>query len=150
MKYLVIVSFPILLLIFSPGYTQETKDEKAVILKIINLRSEIGQIGLSIYNTEEGFPKEESRIYRKMVVKNWKGDTALVVIEDLPVGEYAICLWHDENFDMDMNYTFIGIPKEGYCFSNNVQPTLRAPKWKEAKFTFSGETIIQKIEMKYW
>ncbi|MFC2125092.1 DUF2141 domain-containing protein [Bacteroidota bacterium] len=150
MKYILALTLTFCLHLYNHSYCQEKTDNKSIILEITNLRSETGQIGLSIYNSKEGFPKEESRIYRKVIIYEWEGGTARTIIEDLPYGEYAICLWHDENRDNDMNYSFFGIPKEGYCFSNNVKPTLRAPKWEEAKFTFSRETVIQEIEMKYW
>jgi len=43
---------------------------------------------------------------------------------------------------------FLGIPKEGYGFSNNVKAIFSAPLFDEAKFELN-ETIDIKIEMNY-
>jgi len=37
---------------------------------------------------------------------------------DLPVGKYGISLLDDENKNKLMDYSFFGIPEEGFGFSN--------------------------------
>ena len=44
---------------------------------------------------------------------------------------------------------FIGIPKEGYCFSNNVKPKLKAPSFEDTKVWIDSDTTIT-VEMNYW
>jgi uncharacterized protein (DUF2141 family) len=133
----------------SYNYLQIQQSKVTLTVEISNLRSTKGQVGISLYNRKEGFPQQESSIYRKVNIHSWEGEIAEVVIRDLPEGYYAIASWHDENGDDDMNYSFLGIPKEGYCFSNNIKPWLRAPTWEEARFSLyeQGKTI--RIMMKY-
>ena len=48
-----------------------------------------------------------------------------------------------------MDTGFLGRPKEGYGFSNNVKPRFKAPGFEEAKFPLGGrETAIQ-IRIRY-
>ncbi|MFM7430954.1 MAG: DUF2141 domain-containing protein [Flammeovirgaceae bacterium] len=41
----------------------------------------------------------------------------------------------------------MGIPKEGYGFSNNVMGTMGPPSFEKAKFKLSGEKVV--IRMRY-
>ncbi len=47
-----------------------------------------------------------------------------------------------------MDRNFLGIPKEGYAFSNNVFGTFGPPKFEKAKFEVK-EDIQLEIKMKY-
>jgi uncharacterized protein (DUF2141 family) len=70
-----------------------------------------------------------------------------VVFENLPAGDYAISILHDVNKDGKMNTNFMGIPKEGYGFSNNVMGTMGPPSFEKAKFKLSSEKVV--IRMRY-
>lgn len=65
-----------------------------------------------------------------------------VVFKDVPAGEYAIKVYQDENSNQQLDFNFIGIPKEGYGFSNNVGK-FGSPQYQEAKFTVEEKTEIQ-------
>ena len=49
-------------------------------------------------------------------------------------GSYAIAVYHDANGDHDFNRTFVGMPAEGYGFSNNPVTKLGLPGFKEVRF----------------
>jgi uncharacterized protein (DUF2141 family) len=51
----------------------------------------------------------------------------------LPAGTYAVQVMHDENDNGKLDSKFMGIPTEGYGFSNNPQ-VLRRAHFSEAKF----------------
>lgn len=58
-------------------------------------------------------------------------------------GNYALFVYHDANGNNDIDTGFLGIPKEGYAFSNNVRPKLSAPSFKSTHFTAGpGETTL--------
>lgn len=52
----------------------------------------------------------------------------------VPAGHYAVAVYHDANDDHDFNRTFIGMPAEGYGFSNNPVTKLGLPGFKEVRF----------------
>jgi len=53
---------------------------------------------------------------------------------ELPYGEYAIKVYHDENGNDKMDTRIFGIPTEKYGFSNNARSSFGPPKYKEAVF----------------
>ena len=61
-------------------------------------------------------------------------------------GRYAFAFAHDEDGDGRFDRDFLGIPSEGYGFSNNVRPSLSLPSWQSAAFVVrpapSGELIV--------
>ena len=65
----------------------------------------------------------------------------VITFSDLPDGEYAIKLFHDENDNKKLDFNMLGIPKESYGFSNNVGQ-FGQPDYKEAKFTVKENTMI--------
>jgi uncharacterized protein (DUF2141 family) len=52
---------------------------------------------------------------------------------NLPAGSYAVQVLHDENDNGKMDSNFMGIPVEGYGFSNNPQ-VMRKAYFSESKF----------------
>lgn len=61
------------------------------------------------------------------------GATTTFTFKDVPAGRYAVMVTHDENGNGTLDTNLIGMPLEGYGFSNN--PTvMRKPTWDEAAF----------------
>ena len=54
--------------------------------------------------------------------------------DDLPEGEYAISIFHDENNNNELDTNFLGIPKEGLGASNDARGHFGPPKYKDVKF----------------
>jgi uncharacterized protein (DUF2141 family) len=52
--------------------------------------------------------------------------------EDIPPGTYALAVIHDENMNGKLDTNWLGIPKEGYGFSNAVKAMRGAPTRSEA------------------
>ena len=99
-----------------------------------------GEIKIGVFNKDKNFLKESGTIknYSIKVDKN----TASITITDLPKGEYAITMYHDENSDNECNRNFMGIPKEGYGFSNNFRPKFGPPKYKDCKFMLADNKTL--------
>ncbi len=120
-----------------------------IIAKVLAFRNSNGNIQLTLYNQEKGFPKDlETSVGTKMV-KLTNRDVAEVRFSNLPYGTYAIAGLHDENYNEDMDYNWIGMPKEGYCFSNDAKPVLSPPSYNSTKFTLNQKQKIVYITMQY-
>lgn len=64
-------------------------------------------------------------------------------------GVYAVAIYHDANADRDFNRTLIGLPAEGFGFSNDAPTETGLPSFKSVRFrTTPGETTIR-IRMRY-
>ncbi|MDQ3160346.1 MAG: DUF2141 domain-containing protein [Pseudomonadota bacterium] len=57
-----------------------------------------------------------------------------LVFKDLAPGDYAIRVMHDDNGNGELDRSPVGMPTEGYGFSNNPS-VMRAATFEEARFT---------------
>jgi uncharacterized protein (DUF2141 family) len=64
-------------------------------------------------------------------------------------GVYAVAIYHDENNDHHFGRTLVGLPAEGYGFSNNARIFLAPPSFRSVQFPVGpGETHIA-IKLRY-
>ena len=101
-----------------------------------NIRNEKGQIGFCLYNSSSGFPKHPEKAKQCIFIKA-EANSAVCTFTDIPLGNYAVCVFHDENNDHKINSNFIGIPTEGVGVSNNAKGHFGPPKFDDAKFDFT-------------
>ncbi len=143
MKWLLTCILAIVLTI--AGFCSTAQEKGTLVIRISQLKNGNGAVLLSLYNKSAGFPKDPNAAIQKAKVKIENG-TASVRFDDLPFGTYAVAMLHDENNDLKMNFNFVGMPKEGYGFSNNAKGTFGPPDYDEAAFRFSEDG--QKIEIR--
>ena len=110
-----------------------------------NIREPKGSIRVGLYTNETDFLK---KIYLGKVVKA-TGTEVTVVFDNLPAGDYAISIVHDENENEKLDSNTFGIPKEGYCFGNNVLGKFGPPEYEKAKVTIGTAPVTQSLTMKY-
>jgi uncharacterized protein (DUF2141 family) len=67
---------------------------------------------------------------------------------DVPEGTYAASIGHDLNGNRRVDTNFVGLPTEPWGVSNNARPALRAPRFDEASFKVSAETMELVIDSK--
>ena len=75
------------------------------------------------------------------------GDTLEVDFADLKPGKYAIRLMHDENDNGKIDTNLVGMPTEGYGFSNNPR-VMRAAHFDEAVFEVPADGAAITIVMR--
>lgn len=116
-------------------------------IRFTDLRVDKGIILIIVFNQPEGFPGEPTKGYRIL-----KGDVvnkqALVVLDNMPVGTYAVACVHDENINGKLDTNMVGIPKEGYGASNDASRPFGPPTFDQAKFDLKGDREIV-IKIKY-
>lgn len=91
-----------------------------------------GQFSCALHDKKDGFPMDFK--VPNVQFHPIEGDHGTCVFNNVPSGIYALAVIHDRNSDHKLNTNFLGIPKEPWAVSNNVRPSLRAPKFKEARF----------------
>lgn len=118
-----------------------------LVVKVMDFESGDGNLEMTLYNQEKGFPEElEYSVDTKVQKLNGK-TTAVMRWENLPYGDYALAGMHDENGNGEMDYNWIGMPTEGYCFSNDVKPVLSAPSYKSVSFQLEKPVVTVYIHM---
>ena len=118
-------------------------------IEIIGIRSTKGKVLVNLFSTAKGFPTDPKYAYRTAELEIKEGGKAYVEFADLPYGDYAVAVLHDENDNKKMDYNFLGMPKEGYCFSNNYRPTFKNPSFRQAGFFLERPLKTLQLEMIY-
>jgi len=78
--------------------------------------------------------------FRKISVPIHDGK-AVCDFKRLAAGAYAATVFHDENGNGKFDRMF-GYPLEGYGFTNNVYPTLRAPSFDQCEVQYAGKGVL--------
>ena len=117
-------------------------------VEINHLDNTKGHLLVSLFDKEKGFLEEES-LFRKQTVKQITGLTQKVYFRNVPYGDYALAVIHDENANGDVDSNFLGIPSEGYGFSGPEKGRIFPPNFKEAKVSLNSPSKNVKVEMYY-
>ena len=110
-------------------------------VEIVDLESNKGVVIVDLLDTNE-------KSVRDTTVKI-ADNKCIIVFEDVRNGQYAIRYFHDENSDEEMDSNFLGIPKEGFGFSNDAMGKFGPKDFSEWLFEVSGDTTI-KMTTKYF
>lgn len=121
----------------------QEQNTQSITVKIDNLDSDKGLVYVSLFDSEETFLNNGIRSIKTEI----KNNSCFVVFENVPVGTYAISLYHDENSNQKLDSNFLGIPKEDYGCSNNARGFMGPPKWNDAKFELKNKSIVQSITL---
>ena len=66
---------------------------------------------------------------------------------DLPSGTYAVSVMHDENGNGSLDSNFLGMPVEGYGFSNDPR-VMRKATFEEAAFAVGAEGALIELHLR--
>ncbi len=141
----ILLAFPFITSLnsFSPNTDQNLK------VTVLKLRNHNGVVLVSLYKEGKGFPDEPGKAVGKekaFIVDK----TATIIFKSVPSGSYAIAILHDENNNQRLDKNGLGVPKEGYGFSNNASAPFGPPSYRKASFihTDKRQTNIQ-IKARY-
>ncbi|WKN30890.1 DUF2141 domain-containing protein [Porifericola rhodea] len=103
-----------------------------IIVNVSGIQSNEGLVQVALYASNDTFLEEPFMAQRYQLKESGEVE---VVFDKVPHGEYAIAVYHDKNSNNELDTNFMGIPTEPYGFSNNYNPKLSAPKYKNAIVT---------------
>ncbi|NAS12189.1 DUF2141 domain-containing protein [Poritiphilus flavus] len=101
-----------------------------------------GQIVFMLFNQADGFPKELDKAFKKVYVKEFN-DVATATFSEVPFGDYAVSVFHDQNMDGEIQTNFIGMPKEPVGASNLTK--MGKPSYKKCVFMLNEAEIAIKL-----
>ena len=114
MKHL-ILAILLVALLPSAGSAQESKQ---IVVNLTGIEvQQKGRIVFLLFNQAEGFPSAPERAYRKGIVNDFS-TSATYIFSNIPAGNYAVTVFHDENSNGEIDRNFVGIPKESVGASN--------------------------------
>jgi uncharacterized protein (DUF2141 family) len=122
----------------------QTSTSATLTVRVIGARNAKGKIRVALFRSAEGFPGDASKAFR---LENAPIDSqtlsSQMVLADLPAGQYALSVFHDENLNEKLDKNLMGIPKEGYGASNNPGRKMRAPTFEEAHFSHQTNQSVE-------
>lgn len=115
---------------------------------VTGARRAAGNVTVTLYGPRrEDFLARGGRLARQRVPL--AGTAAEACFALSAPGEYAVAVYHDENNDRDFNRNAVGLPSEGYGFSNDAPATLGLPDFDAVRFTLPpGETRMT-VRLRY-
>ena len=132
----------ILIIIFLISQKEAGAQQANLKIWIKGFRNTKGTIFAGLYNKPQGFATETA--YRS-VSNEITGTEMWVTFDSIPKGSYAVAIIHDENSNKKLDQGEMGIPIEGYGFSNDARGIFGPPDFRLAMFYFSAnadKTII--------
>jgi len=110
-----------------------------LVLNVDQITKTKGVMMVALYNSADGYKGDKNTFNgQKIAVTK---DTLTINFGDVPAGDYAIKLYQDENENNVLDKNVVGIPTEGYGFSNNGG-AMGQPSFDEAKFSVTEKTAI--------
>lgn len=101
-----------------------------------NFSSEKGKAIVNLFRKEDDVPNKPY-LQASAKIENGK---AVIVFENLPYGDYAAILYHDENNNGTLDHR-LGFPNEPMGFSNDWKLTLFSgmPNFEKLSFAFKAD-----------
>lgn len=139
-------SIPFIFLVFIPILTSlKTAENSQLTVVIDGIKEPNGEIILAIFDNESDFLEKE---YTSKTIKVNKNGKATAIFDNLPKGSYSLSVIHDKNQNGKLDKNFIGLPTEGFGFSNNKMGKFGPPSFKdcEIELTQDRQEIVIKLK----
>lgn len=134
-----------------PGPACEPDNPAQVRLRVSvsGMRSPKGNVTITIYPDDDPhFLDGAYKVARQILPVVLPVTEACFVLPQ--PGYYAVALFHDENDNGHFDTTMLGIPSEGYGFSNNPVLVLGPPGLKAARIPLQAGDNPVSVQMKYY
>ena len=116
-------------------------------LGVEGLRSDRGTIRICLTRAADHFPDCTSDPEARRATV--PAGQPVPQFADLPSGEYAVALFHDENDNGRLD-RMAGIPTEGVGFSNNPSLLFGPPRFTAARFAVTNAVVDETVRLKYF
>lgn len=114
-------------------------------VKVIGITAQTGTISMALMDSDAAWTGKGKPVTGRRAKAD--SESVEVVFSDLAPGKYAIRLMHDENDNGKLDTNLVGMPTEGYGFSNNPR-VMRAATFDEALFEVPADGAAITIAMR--
>ena len=129
-------------------FTTAVVSAAEVNFEISGVNSNQGKLYVQLFKGKENYQNAKPESAASVTARQ---GTNSISFNNLEQGEYALRFFHDENDDGEMATNLLGLPVEGYGFSNNAVPNFGPVSYEDIKFEVTNiEAIItNKTEVIY-
>jgi uncharacterized protein (DUF2141 family) len=115
----------------------------------MDIRNSTGTVDCALFDSPAGFPIEFLHYANNIMVIKVRDEQARCDFLDISPGTYALAVIHDEHMNGKLDTKWLGIPAEGYGFSNDARAMLGTPSFSKASFRYDGQGIELTISLAY-
>lgn len=131
-----------------PDCTGKTKTGVWLNIVAEGMRNSDGLMAMTVYaDNRRDFLARGGSIWVGRVDARQGETRGCVFLPD--TGVYAIALYHDENGNRNFDRTGLGLPAEGYGFSNNPSTLAGLPSFNSVRLNVPRTGLTTRIRMKY-
>ena len=121
-------------------------DSAQLVVRIDGVRSDDGVVRLGLFRSADDFPRGQPVAGQSVPAM---AGSVVAVFDDVSDGRYAIAVYHDEDGDGQFTRNFLGLPLEGYGFSNDAPVVLGPPGFETAAIEVAGSFAQTAIRARY-
>jgi uncharacterized protein (DUF2141 family) len=143
------IIFIVIIISTSFSFTEPKEVGYSLTITVNSLRNKNGIVQFALYNKNGSIPDENYSNYCKMLKGEIVNNSSKIMFKNIPKGQYAVNVLHDENRNGKIEKGFI-FPIEGVGFSNfkTIGFTNR-PNFIKASFDLSEDKTIN-VKMVYF
>jgi uncharacterized protein (DUF2141 family) len=119
-------------LIAAPAFAAE------LTVHLHGIRAQTGLVKVAVVDSQDAWDGKAAPVQGDGAPP--EGEDATFAFKDLKPGLYAVMITHDENGNGKLDTNIVGMPLEGYGFSNNPR-VMRKPTWDEARFEIGKDDV---------
>lgn len=116
-------------------------------VSVTHARSDAGSIRCGLFDRSDTWRQEDRAM--RAVAAPIHNATAHCDFGEVPEGDYAVAVFHAEHGETQIEYGFLGKPKQGVGFSNNPSIAFGAPDFEAARIRIGREPVNLEITVKY-
>ena len=144
----VICTLQLLILVLGSSFAMAEGLTGILIVEISGLKEASGNVYIAVYDSDSTWLGDEMVLARKVSIADaLEGDLVRTELL-LPLGDYALSVFYDQDGDGKLNTNFIGMPKEPIALSNNAVAKFGPPQYDDAVFSLGAQPLIQSLSMK--
>jgi len=124
------------------------KGDVRLIVQVGALRSNAGEVAITIYPSDpDRFLTPRGKLLRQRVKTSAPMTQACF---NLPVADaYAVAVYHDANANREFDRNTLGLPMEGYGFSNDAPTRYASPSYDAVRFMVKPGDNTIRIKVRY-
>lgn len=111
-----------------------------LIIDIVGIERLGGTMMVAVFDSPKTWDAEKTPV--ESAKSSVTGPRMRFVFANMAPGTYAVKLYHDENDNGKLDTNMLGIPSEGYGFSNDKR-MMGEPDFNQSMFVIDGETALQ-------
>ena len=106
-------------------------------VRIEGLRSADGDVRVALHRQVTGAEAIDEAVVVGAIMRPAASGTVRVIFADVTPGAYVVAAFHDADGDGELAQNFVGMPTEGYGFSNGAVGFMGPPSFEDAAVAVS-------------